>query len=76
MLGEAKQTKEQSEVLMECIVEPDGICSDIRVTKSLDATRLDREAIRALEEWRFTPGMLEGETVPVRVDVQFRFALR
>lgn len=73
---EAKLAKVQGEVFMECTVRPDGICSDIQVTKSLDPMWLDREAIRTLEEWRFSPGTLRGEPVPVRVNVEFRFTLR
>lgn len=73
---EAKLARVQGEVFMECTVQPDGLCSDIQVTKSLDPAWLDGEAVRALEEWRFAPGTLRGQPVPVRVNIEFSFRLR
>jgi TonB family protein len=73
---EDKLSEVQSEVFVECTVQPDGACSDIQVAKSLDPRGLDREAVRALGDWRFTPGTLRGEPVPVGANVEFRFTLR
>jgi hypothetical protein len=47
---------------------------DIRITKSLD-TGLDQNAIDAINQYRFKPGMKEGEPVPVMLHVEIRFKL-
>jgi TonB family protein len=72
----AKQAKIQGTILMQCVVQTNGVCDDVRVTQSLDPTWLDQEAIEAIRDWRFRPGMLMGRPVPVRVNVEFSFTLR
>ena len=37
---------------------------------------LDRQAQRALRQWRFEPGLRQGEPVPVLVTVEMTFTLR
>lgn len=61
---------------MGCVVQTNGVCEDIRVTKSLDPQGLDREAVKAIQEWRFQPGTRMGEPVPILVDIELRFTLR
>jgi TonB family protein len=61
--------------MMECVVQPSGTCSDVRVTKSLEPG-LDREAISALQSWRFQPGQRLGKPVPVVVAIEIAFTLR
>jgi outer membrane biosynthesis protein TonB len=46
------------------------------VIKSLDPMWLDPEAMKAIQEWRFTPGTRMGEPVPVMVNIEFSFAVR
>jgi TonB family protein len=72
----AKQARIQGSIVMECIVQPTGICDDVQIAQSLDPVGLDREAIRAIQEWRFRPGTRMGEPVPVKVNVEFSFTLR
>ena len=53
----AMRAKIQGEVLLECVVQPDGTVGNIRVVRSLDSTfGLDQEAIIAARQWRFAPG--------------------
>ena len=55
--AQAMRAKIQGEVLLECIVMPDGSVGNIRVVRSLDAAfGLDQEAIKAARQWRFQPG--------------------
>jgi protein TonB len=61
---------------MGCVVQTDGACDDIRVTKALDESGLDREAMKALEQWRFKPGTRGGKPVPVEVTVEMAFNLK
>jgi TonB family protein len=72
----AKQARIQGSVLMQCIVQTSGVCDDVRITKPLDSMWLDQEAITALRQWRFRPGMRMGQPVPVQVNVEFSFTVR
>lgn len=62
-------------VEMEGIVETTGAIDHIVVTRSLDE-RLDREAVKALSQWQFTPGKKDGEAVAVRVNVEMTFTVK
>ena len=56
---------------------PDGSVGDVRVTKSLDSVfGLDQEAIKAARRWRFKPGFLQGQPVPVIITIELTFTLR
>jgi periplasmic protein TonB len=74
---DAMRARIQGEVWVQCVVRPDGTCSDLQVVRSLDARYgLDEQALKAASQWRFAPGTLGGEPVPVRVVIQLDFALR
>jgi protein TonB len=75
--AQAMRAKIQGEVLLECVVEPDGSVGRIRVARSLDSTfGLDEEAIKAARQWRFAPGTRKGEPVAVLVTIAIAFTLR
>jgi TonB family protein len=75
--AEAMRAKVQGSVWLECIVMPDGSVGDVRVTKSLDSVfGLDQEAIKAARQWRFRPGIRNGEPVPVIIGIELTFTLR
>ena len=75
--AQAMRAKIQGEVLLECIVMPDGSVGNIRVVRSLDAAfGLDQEAIKAARQWRFQPGTRQGQPVPVLVTIAIAFTLR
>jgi periplasmic protein TonB len=75
--AQAMRAKIQGEVLLECIVQPDGSVGNIRVVRSLDgAFGLDQEAIKAARQWRFLPGTRQGQPVPVLVTIAIAFTLR
>jgi TonB family protein len=73
--AEAMRSKIQGTVLMECVVEENGTCGNVRVTRSLEPG-LDREAMNALQGWRFEPGKRQGRPVPVIVTIEMAFTLR
>jgi protein TonB len=74
---EAMRARVQGAILVECVVETTGVCTNIRVKRSFDpAFGLDQEAIRAASQWRFRPGTRRGEPVPVLVTMEIAFALR
>jgi protein TonB len=73
----AMHARIQGSALVECVVQTDGICTDIRVVRSLDRSfGLDQEAIKAAQLWRFRPGMRFGQPVPVVVTIEVGFTLR
>lgn len=73
---EAMKAKIQGRLMLEAIVLPDGTVDSVKVTKSLDATYgLDDEAVRALKQWRFTPGTKDDKPVPVLIEVEMTFTL-
>jgi periplasmic protein TonB len=75
--AEAMRARLQGVVVLNCVVRPDGKCSDIRVTKSLDTTfGLDQQAIASAREWVFRPGMRMGHAVPVLVTLEIGFTIR
>jgi protein TonB len=75
--AEAMRARIQGSVLVECVVQPSGVCTDIQIVRSLDPTfGLDQEAIKSVRLWKFKPGMRLGQPVPVRVTIEVEFALR
>jgi len=74
---EAMQAKIEGTVTMTAVIRTDGTPGNIEITTSLDTEYgLDRQAVAALGQWRFEPGLKDGKRVPVRVTVQMRFTLR
>lgn len=75
--ADAMRAKVQGKVEIECIVQPNGACSNINIVRSLDhAFGLDQEAVRAVQQWRFVPGRRQGQEVPVIVTIELTFTLR
>ena len=67
--NEALTQKIQGSVVLELVVQANGLTSDIRVVRSLDPGGLDQQAIIAASQWRFEPGRLAGRPVNVLSDV-------
>lgn len=75
--ADAMRAKVQGTVWVECIVSPEGNCTNANVTKSLDSVfGLDQEAVKAARQWRFIPGTRMGQPVPVLVTIELTFTLR
>jgi len=75
--AEAKQAKIQGTVAMSAVVLPDGTVTDVQIVRSLDQSfGLDEEAKRTARLWKFRPGTLKGEPVPVRIIIELDFNLR
>jgi hypothetical protein len=54
----------------------DGHVAAVHIARSLDAVNgLDEQTVRALEKWQFTPGLRDGEAVPVLITVQNSFTM-
>ena len=75
--GEAMRARIQGLVTMEAVVMPDGSVGNVHIIKSLDTTfGLDQEAVATIKKWRFKPGMLRGQPVPVQIVIEMSFTLR
>ena len=73
---DAMRRKVQGVVEMAAVVTTEGVVrDDVRVTQSLDPD-LDQEAIKALKQWRFRPGVKDDQAVNVEVNVEMTFTLR
>jgi TonB family protein len=59
-------------VHLRCIVDRNGVPTQLEVIKALDA-ELDQVSLEALKQWRFEPGQKDGNPVRVQIDVQMAF---
>jgi TonB family protein len=75
--ADAMRARVQGSVWIECVVMPDGSVGDLRIMRSLDRRfGLDEEAVKAARRWRFRPGRLNGQPVPVVVTIELMFSVR
>ncbi len=72
---EARKARYQGTVVLEAIVRRDGTVDIQRVVRSL-GFGLDENAIQALKQWRFRPGMRNGIPVDVSLNIEVNFNLR
>jgi protein TonB len=64
----------QGVVILEATVGEDGDVQDVRVLRSVNPL-IDREAERALRQWRYSPVVLNGTRVPFVLTVTLSFSL-
>ena len=73
----AIRARAQGTILVECVVQPTGTCTNFRVKRSITPSfGLEEEAIKAAAQWRFKPGMRNGQPVAVLVTIEIAFAIR
>ena len=71
---EARLVKFQGTVMLRVIVGTDGLVRELRVERPL-GLGLDTQAVEAVRQWRFQPGMKDGVPVPVTAQVEVNFRL-
>lgn len=71
---EARQAKYQGTALLSVVVRASGRATDIRVIKPL-GMGLDEEAVLAVKQWLFRPGLKAGQPVDVRATIEINFKL-
>jgi TonB family protein len=64
----------QGSVLAEIVINESGDVTDAKVVRSIPM--LDEAALQAVRNWHFTPTMVNGQTVPVRMTVTVTFTTR
>lgn len=72
---DARRQGIEGEVVLEIVVRRDGTVGDVRVLEGLRGG-LDRRAIEAVRQWRFSPARRYGTPVDVIVEVAVEFKLR
>ena len=74
--AEAMRARAHGIITVECVVEPNGECGDVRIVRAFAPPfGLDQQALDAARRWRFKPGMRLGEPVPVLVNLDIEFAI-
>ena len=74
--SEAMSARVSGVALLDCVVNADGSVGECRIARSIDRRYgLDDQALIAVRQWRFKPGMLKGTPVPVLVRVELAFSL-
>ena len=72
---EARKAKYQGVVVLSAIVRKDGTIEILKVVRGL-GLGLDENAIQALKQWKFRPGMKNGVAVDVALNIEVNFSLR
>ena len=71
---EARKAKYQGTVVLWLVVGADGRPQQIRIQRAL-GMGLDEKAIEAVRQWKFEPAKLNGQAVPVQINVEVNFRL-
>jgi TonB family protein len=75
--AEAMQNRIEGKVGLDTVVLADGTVGEVKVTESLDTIYgLDANAVKAMKQWVFKPGMKDGKAVAVRVHVIMNYTLK
>jgi periplasmic protein TonB len=70
----AQTVRVEGVVILEAVIDARGNVTSVEVLRSIPL--LDRAAIDAVRQWRYTPALLNGQAVPVVVTVTVRFQLK
>jgi TonB family protein len=70
----ARQAKIQGSVVLSMVVDASGLTRQISVLRPL-GMGLDQQAMAAVSQWRFKPGMKDGKPVNIRTKVEVNFRL-
>jgi TonB family protein len=70
----AREARIQGSVLLDATIDPKGRITDIRILKSVP--ELEPAAVEAVEQWEYTPTLVDGRPVSVIMTVTVNFALQ
>ena len=71
----ARKARVEGLVIVETIIDRNGNVTDVRVLKGLPMG-LDQSAIDAVRRWKFKPGTLNGQAVPVIFTLTVNFKMK
>jgi protein TonB len=70
----AQAARIEGTVILEAVIDAQGVVQDVKVLRSVPL--LDRAAIEAVQQWRYTPTRLNGVAIPIVMSVTVTFSLR
>ena len=70
---EAQAAGVRGVVVAEVVIDTSGKVTDARVVQSVPL--LDEAALRAVRDWHFVPTIVNGQPVPIRMNVTVNFSL-
>ena len=70
----ARKARLQGIVIVEAVIDRQGNVTEARVLKPL-GMGLDMAALNAIRQWKFTPGTLNGQPVPVYYNLTVNFRI-
>ena len=70
----AQAARVQGVVILEAIIGPAGAVTEVKVLRSVPL--LDDAAIAAVQQWQYTPTLLNGVPVPIIMTVTVNFTLQ
>jgi len=70
----ASLLKVSGTVLMSLVVTANGLPADIHIVRPL-GFGLDEQGVKAVQQWKFRPGVKEGQPVSVRAQIEVNFRL-
>lgn len=70
----ARKARIAGVVIIEAVIDRDGNVTEARILKGLPMG-LEQEALAAIRQWKFKPGTLNGQAVPVYYNLTVNFRL-
>jgi protein TonB len=70
----ARKARIQGIVIVEAVIDRQGNVTEARILKPLPMG-LDQQALAAIKQWKFRPGTLNGQPVPVYYNLTINFRL-
>jgi protein TonB len=64
----------QGTVVVQVVIGPDGMARDARILRGL-GLGLDEQALEAIGQWQFKPGVKDGQPVPVTATIEVNWRL-
>ncbi|MCE2559594.1 MAG: energy transducer TonB [Acidobacteria bacterium] len=72
---EARRARVQGVVILQAVVDAVGNVGYVKVLKGLPEG-LTESAVQVVEQWRYEPATLNGEPVPVYINLTVNFSLQ
>ncbi len=70
----ARRAQQEGTVVLWVVVGADGLPHEVRVARAMGMD-FDEAAVKAVRKWRFEPARLNGQPVPVQINVEVNFRI-
>jgi protein TonB len=70
----AQAARIEGTVILEAVIDAQGVVQDVTILRSVPM--LDRAAIDAVKQWRYSPTRLNGVAIPIVMSVTVTFSIR